>query len=68
MSQQENEEVFSTFMVVVAHPDDTEFSSAGTIAKLASEGKHVVLIQVTSGDKGQPGPNRRPRRTRESLR
>jgi LmbE family N-acetylglucosaminyl deacetylase len=39
-------------MLVVAHPDDAEFSSAGTIAKLAKEGKKVILIQVTSGDMG----------------
>jgi LmbE family N-acetylglucosaminyl deacetylase len=39
-------------MWVVAHPDDLEFSSAGTVAKLAKEGKRVILIQVTSGDRG----------------
>jgi LmbE family N-acetylglucosaminyl deacetylase len=60
MSQQENEEVFSTYMVVVAHPDDAEFSSAGTIAKLASEGKNVIIIQVTSGDKGTADPTIHP--------
>jgi LmbE family N-acetylglucosaminyl deacetylase len=52
MSDQVNDEVFSTYMVVVAHPDDAEFSSAGTIAKLSAEGKKVIIIQVTSGDKG----------------
>jgi LmbE family N-acetylglucosaminyl deacetylase len=39
-------------MVVVAHPDDAEFACAGTIAKFASEGKHVVIVLCTSGDKG----------------
>jgi len=39
-------------MVVVAHPDDAEFSSAGTIARLTRDGKNVVIVQVTSGDKG----------------
>lgn len=43
---------FQTYMWVVAHPDDAEFSSAGTIHKLASEGKNVIIIQVTSGDRG----------------
>ncbi len=43
---------FQTYMWVVAHPDDAEFSSAGTIHKLASEGKDVIIIQVTSGDRG----------------
>jgi LmbE family N-acetylglucosaminyl deacetylase len=50
--QQPQEEPFQTYMLVVAHPDDAEFSSAGTIAKLAREGKKVILIQVTSGDMG----------------
>mgnify|MGYP001948417755 FL=1 len=39
-------------MVVVAHPDDMEFSSAGTVAKFIREGREVVLVQCTSGDKG----------------
>jgi LmbE family N-acetylglucosaminyl deacetylase len=39
-------------MVVVAHPDDAEFSCAGTIAKFSSEGKEVVVVLCTSGDKG----------------
>ncbi len=47
----ENEE-FKTVMVVVAHPDDLEFSSAGTVAKFAKEGRRVILVQSTSGDKG----------------
>lgn len=39
-------------MLVVAHPDDAEFSSAGTAAKFAEEGKTVVFVICTSGDKG----------------
>lgn len=39
-------------MVIVAHPDDAEFSSAGTIAKWAREGKEIVYVLCTSGDKG----------------
>ena len=49
---QESNEEFSRVMVVVAHPDDAEFSSGATIAKFASEGKHVVIVLCTSGDKG----------------
>ncbi|MGA7671799.1 MAG: PIG-L deacetylase family protein [Nitrolancea sp.] len=47
----ENEE-FQTIMLVVAHPDDMEFSSAGTVAKFSKEGRKVILVQSTSGDKG----------------
>ncbi|HLU34349.1 MAG TPA: PIG-L deacetylase family protein [Thermomicrobiales bacterium] len=43
---------YETFMWVVAHPDDLEFSSAGTVIKLARAGKRCILIQVTSGDRG----------------
>ena len=43
---------YHSYLWVVAHPDDAEFSSAGTIAKFASDGKKVVIIQVTSGDRG----------------
>lgn len=39
-------------MVVVAHPDDMEFSCGGTVAKFAREGRQIVLVQCTSGDKG----------------
>jgi LmbE family N-acetylglucosaminyl deacetylase len=56
-------------MLVVAHPDDAEFSSAGTIARLTREGKRVVIVQVTSGDKGTTDPSISPEdlaRTREA--
>ncbi|HEV2066578.1 MAG TPA: PIG-L deacetylase family protein [Thermomicrobiales bacterium] len=52
MSEPAPEQEYQTYMWVVAHPDDAEFSSAGTISKLAKEGKRVIVIQVTSGDRG----------------
>ncbi len=52
MAETAPEEEYRTYMWVVAHPDDAEFSSAGTISKFASEGKRVIIIQVTSGDRG----------------
>jgi LmbE family N-acetylglucosaminyl deacetylase len=60
---------YETYLVVVAHPDDAEFSSAGTIARLTKEGKRVVIIQVTSGDKGTTDTSISPEelaRTREA--
>lgn len=39
-------------MLIAAHPDDAEFSSAGTIARLASEGKKIIYVVCTNGDKG----------------
>lgn len=48
----DEQEVYQRYMWVVAHPDDAEFSSAGTIHRLASEGRDIVIVQVTSGDRG----------------
>ncbi|MCK6630418.1 MAG: PIG-L family deacetylase [Anaerolineae bacterium] len=47
-------------MVIVAHPDDIEFSCAGTIARWVKEGCQVVYILITSGDVGiaEPGMTR----------
>lgn len=59
MSNLLNDE-FDLYMLVVAHPDDSEFSSAGTVARLTDAGKRVVIIQVTSGDKGCPDPHASP--------
>lgn len=51
---------YQTYMWVVAHPDDAEFSSSGTITKLSREGKRIVLIQVTSGDRGTTDRSQTP--------
>jgi LmbE family N-acetylglucosaminyl deacetylase len=40
--------------LVAAHPDDAEFSSAGTVANWVRNGIDVVFVVVTSGDKGTP--------------
>ncbi len=39
-------------MAVVAHPDDVEFSCAGTLALWARAGARVSLVLCTSGDVG----------------
>ena len=69
MANEDLGDEFQTYMLVVAHPDDSEFSSAGTVARLKDAGKRVVLIQVTSGDRGSSDANADPAevaRTRES--
>ena len=43
-------------MAVVAHPDDAEFSCAGTLAKYAREGEPVYIVICTAGKKGTPDP------------
>ena len=42
----------SDIMLIVAHPDDAEFGAAGSIAAWTAEGKSVVYVVCTSGDKG----------------
>lgn len=44
-------------MAIVAHPDDAEFSSAGTIARWVDEGREVTYLVCTNGDKGTPDPD-----------
>ena len=39
-------------LVIMAHPDDIEFTCGGTVANLADDGWHVTFCLVTSGDKG----------------
>lgn len=51
-------------MVIYAHPDDAEFSVAGTIAKWANAGVEVTYCMVTNGASGSQDP----KMTREKLR
>jgi len=39
-------------LVITPHPDDAEFGVAGTVAKWVAEGKEVVYVVCTNGDKG----------------
>lgn len=39
-------------MVITPHPDDSEFGVAGTIARWTAQGKKVVYVVCTNGDKG----------------
>ncbi|HEX8918651.1 MAG TPA: PIG-L deacetylase family protein [Chloroflexota bacterium] len=49
-------------LVVTAHPDDAEFGCAGTVARLAGEGKDVFYAIVTDGSKGSSDPEMTPER------
>ena len=44
-------------LCIFAHPDDLEFSSGGTVARLCAEGWHVDIIVTTSGNKGTKDPH-----------
>jgi LmbE family N-acetylglucosaminyl deacetylase len=44
-------------MSIVAHPDDIEFSCAGTLARWANNGARISYVICTSGDVGFNEPN-----------
>jgi LmbE family N-acetylglucosaminyl deacetylase len=44
-------------MVIVAHPDDPDFSCAGTMARWAKAGTRICYVLCTSGDVGIAEPN-----------
>jgi LmbE family N-acetylglucosaminyl deacetylase len=48
--------------VIFAHPDDPDFSCAGTVAKWTDEGHEVVYVLLTNGDKGSHDPEMLPER------
>jgi LmbE family N-acetylglucosaminyl deacetylase len=54
------EEKNADILVITPHPDDAEFGAAGTVAKLVKQGKSVVYIVCTNGDKGTEDIDRQP--------
>jgi len=52
-------------LVITAHPDDAEFGVAGTVARWTQEGKQVVYIVCTSGDKGTSDRSMKPEKLAE---
>ena len=47
-------------MVVSPHPDDAEYGAAGTVARWTGEGKRVIYVVCTNGDKGTSDPDIKP--------
>ncbi len=47
-------------LVITPHPDDAEFGVAGTVAKWTREGKQVVYVVCTNGNKGTSDPDVKP--------
>ncbi|MEW6441929.1 MAG: PIG-L deacetylase family protein [bacterium] len=52
-------------LVVSAHPDDAEFGAAGTVARWVDEGRQVVYLVCTNGDKGTSDRSLSPERLAE---
>jgi LmbE family N-acetylglucosaminyl deacetylase len=47
-------------MVVTPHPDDAEFGVAGTVARWVRQGREVIYVVCTNGDKGASDVNVKP--------
>ena len=47
-------------MVVTPHPDDAEYGVAGTVVHWISQGKEIVYVVCTNGDKGTSDPSIKP--------
>ena len=45
-------------LCIHAHPDDQEFSVAGTLAKWAKAGCEIISVVITSGDSGSNDPTK----------
>lgn len=56
MADSERDEPYSRAMVIMAHPDDAEWTCAATVAKLCAEGWEVVFLLCTDGSKGSDDP------------
>ena len=47
-------------VVISPHPDDAEFGAAGSVAGFIRDGKSVVYVICTNGDKGTDDINVKP--------
>jgi LmbE family N-acetylglucosaminyl deacetylase len=56
----DNEYIPKRAMSIHAHPDDQEFTVAGTLAKWAKAGCEIVSVIVTSGESGSNDPQHGP--------
>jgi LmbE family N-acetylglucosaminyl deacetylase len=56
MSQQKNTYIPESAMLIVAHPDDPEFTCAGTMSRWAMVGTRISYVLCTSGDVGITDP------------
>ena len=52
MSESAASNGMKTIMGIFAHPDDPEFFCGGSFARWSAEGKRVIFVLATSGDKG----------------
>jgi len=49
-------------MVILAHPDDPEFFCGGTVGRWAQEGREIIYVLATHGERGSDDPEMTPQR------
>ena len=47
-------------MIFIPHPDDAESRMAGTVARWTREGRDIIYVVCTNGDKGTDDPEMEP--------
>ena len=47
-------------LVIIPHPDDAESRAAGSVARWTGEGKDVIYVVCTNGDKGSSDADMKP--------
>ena len=52
-------------MVIAPHADDAEYGIAGTVTKWTREGKEVIYVVCTNGNKGSNDPRMKPEKLAE---
>ncbi len=67
MKKNKTEYLPQKVMSIQAHPDDQEFTVAGTLAKWARLGSEVISVIITSGDAGSNDPQKDPRGYKAEL-
>jgi LmbE family N-acetylglucosaminyl deacetylase len=55
-------------LVIMAHPDDADFTAAGTVAGWARDGAEFVYLLCTDGNRGSADPSMTPARLAEIRR
>jgi len=53
-------DTLSRVLVILAHPDDPEYFCGGTVGRWVREGKEVVYVLATRGERGSDDPQMAP--------
>ncbi len=61
------EDEMTDILAIGAHPDDIEFACGGLLAKMASLGKKIVMVDFTLGQKGTNGNPEQRRQESETA-